>query len=706
MVEYSAVQRRVIDSRLDTKLFLSGIAGTGKTTAGVARLQNLLSSGVRSESILVLTPQRTLQEPYLNLLNSPATPAGGQATTATLGGLTRRLCDLFWPLAAQEAGFAHPERPPIFLTLETAQYYMALVVRPLVAQGYFESVTIDRNRLYTQIIDNLNKSASVGFSYMEIGARLDSAWYGDPSQRRIYTDAQDCATRFRKYCLENNLLDFSLQLEVFWNFLWPNLTVHQYMTKTYRHLIYDNVEEDIPRAHDLIRAWLEEFDSALLIYDETAGYRRFLGADVQTAYALREMCSERQISDQSFVMSVPIVNLTSTLGVAIDPGSRITRIEPKILVEKEGTSENSNGLKVLSARFYPELMDAVVSEIRTLIYEQKRSPSEIVVLAPFLSDTLRFALTSRLKVQGIPWRTHRPSRSLREEPASQTLLTLAALAHPQWNLRPSKFDVVCTWMLALNMDLVRAQLLAEIVYRTREFSLSPFGDIVPDKQERITTAAGDRYSLLRRWLLEYRAGMPIPLDHFFRRLFGEVLSQPGFGFHLNLDGARVASALIESIHKFRITMEPFVVNLDHNDFDLGKEYVAVLQEGVIAAQYLESWQASTEPAVLIAPAYTFLMMNHPVSIQFWLDPGSSGWFERLDQPLTHTQVLSREWQAGRKWTFSDEEQMNLETMGQLVTGLLRRCREKVILGISSLGESGFEQRGRLLHAFQKILQNG
>ena len=77
--------------------------------------------------------------------------------------------------------------------------------------------------------------------------------------------------------------------------------MHDYLIKTYRHLIYDNIEEDVPRAHDLIRAWLPQFDSALLIYDENAGYRRFLGADVDTAYALRELCDEQVTFDESFV---------------------------------------------------------------------------------------------------------------------------------------------------------------------------------------------------------------------------------------------------------------------------------------------------------------------------------------------------------------------------------------------------------------------
>ena len=691
-------QLAVIKADASSKLFLAGPAGTGKSTVGVERLKFLLANGISGDSILVLTPQRTLQEPYLEIIQSPERIAGGDVTPATVGGLARRMVDLFWPLAADKAGFAHPDRPPIFLTLETAQYYMAHIVRPLLDQGYFESVTIDRNRLYSQILDNLNKSAAVGFPFTEIGSRLDSAWFGDPGQRRIYTDAQDCASRFRTFCLQNNLLDFSLQLEVFWDYLWPDSLVHDYLIKTYRHLIYDNIEEDIPRVHDLIREWLPQFESALLIFDEGAGYRRFLGADIDTAYALHELCDQQVIFDESFVVSEGITHLANSLIEAIAPD--LTRHPPLPM----GAAQGVRSLEIITTRFYPELLDTLVEQIHALLSNDGLPASEIVILAPYLSDALRFAITSRLEARGVPWRTHRPSRSLRDEPASQALLTLAALAHPYWNIRPSKYDIGYALKLALDMDLVRAQLLAEIVYRIKDFTLSSFDQINPDKQERITFTFGNGYSMLRDWILNYREEQPLPLDHFLRRFFGNVLSQPGFGFHRNLDAARVSASLIESIQKFRLAMEPSFVDRDHPDFDFGREYIAMLQEGVIAAQYLESWKAENEESVLVAPAHTFLMMNRPVTVQFWLDVGSSGWYERLDQPLTHPQVLSREWPVGRQWTFADEEQTNQQTMARLVSGLLHRCREKIYLGISSLGESGFEQRGELLRAFQRVLQ--
>ena len=41
------------------------------------------------------------------------------------------------------------------------------------------------------------------------------------------------------------------------------------------------------------------------------------------------------------------------------------------------------------------------------------------------------------------------------------------------------------------------------------------------------------------------------MDHFLSRLFGEILSQRGHGFHDDFDAARVAANLVESVQKFR-----------------------------------------------------------------------------------------------------------------------------------------------------------
>ena len=183
---------------------------------------------------------------------------------------------------------------------------MAKVAAPLFERGYFEQLVIDRNRLYSQVLDNLNKAAVVGFSHTDISSRLKAAWIGKEEQKLHYDQAQECANLFRAYCLENNLLDYSLQIEMFTQHLWPSHLVRQYLASQYHHLIYDNIEEDVPVAHDMVRDWLPSFDSALLINDEGAGYRAFLGADPENAATLADSCEQN--SHNGSILRNPVDN--------------------------------------------------------------------------------------------------------------------------------------------------------------------------------------------------------------------------------------------------------------------------------------------------------------------------------------------------------------------------------------------------------------
>jgi hypothetical protein len=705
----STNQQAVKDASAEANLFLEGPAGTGKTTAAVARLLHLLESGVSGDSILVVVPQRTLATPYYDALRRASVPAGGQVTILTVGGLAQRTVDLFWPLVVEDAGFGHPEDAPTFLTLETAQYYMARIVRPLLDQGYFESIVIDRNRLYSQIIDNLNKAAVVGFPYTEIGARLKAAWSGEESQRRVYDEAQTCATRFREYCLAHNLLDFSLQLEVFLKHLWAMGLCRNYLVDTYTHLIVDNVEEDTPVAHDLLRDWLPRCTSALLVYDREAGYRRFLGADPEGGRALKDLCDESATFSEPFVASADVrafgYALAESLKRPLDARS-IPRED-----RRRPAGDAREALVYEYHRYYPEMLDWVADEVRSLVHDYGVPPAEIVVLAPYLPDALRFALSNRLEAREVPTRSHRPSRALKDEPATRCLLTLASLAHPDWGCCPSPFDVAYALMTAIDdLDLVRAQLLTQIVYRPSEGrpTLTSFDQIVPEMQRRLTFVLGERYERLRGWIEENARpgrsfvdlpGLDPPFDHFLSSLFGEVLSQEGFGFHRDYDAGRVAANLIESVQKFRWVMQR------DDEKPLGQEYIEMVQDGVIAAQYLHSWRLQPEDAVLLSPAYTFLMRNRPVDVQFWLDVGGSGWWERLYQPLTQPYVLSRHWPHDGIWTDQNEVEARNETLHRLTQGLIRRCRQRVYLGLSELGESGREQKGQLLSVIQRVLRH-
>jgi hypothetical protein len=699
LIPLTPAQLDLIHSPLEARIFLSGPWGCGKTTVGVERLLHLMAQGVPASSILLLAPQRTLTWPYLKAMETPGVVTGGQVTVLTLGGLARRMIDLFWPVIAGIAGFAQPTQPPIFLTLETAQYYMAYCVRPLLEQGAFSSITIERSRIYSQIIDNLNKAALAGIDHTEIGGRLSLIHSDDPAQKHVFEDAQRCASIFRTYCLQNNLLDFSLQVEVFWRHLWTLPLCRDFLLRTYRHLIVDNLEEDTPITHALLREWLPECESALLIYDQGGGFRTFLGADPESALALQDLCQTRAVLDENFVLSPQIHDLRNRLSELLSDHAAESRAPARIYAP---------GIPALNFRFhryYPEMLDWVTGEIKRLIYTEGVPAAEIAVLAPYLPDASLYALLDRFQNAGIPVRSHRPSRALRDEPVAQCLLTFALLAHPEWGQSPAPFDIAYLLVQSIaGMDWVRAKLLARSVYPApRDGSpphLLPFPARNVDEAARITDRYLLRYEGLRQWLEAYSPGPGEGLDHFWQRLFGELLSQKGYGFHENLQAGEITANLIESARKFRQVAGP----VEAGGGCVGLEYVNMVREGVIAAQYLRSWEPPDEDAVLLAPAHTFLMSARSVRVQFWLNLNSPAWYERLYQPLTNPYIFNRRWPPDRLWTDRDEEYVRETTLRTLTLGLLARCREQLYLGWSELNEQGREEHGRLLHTFQRLVK--
>lgn len=664
--------------------FLEGAAGTGKTTQAVSRLVEWLGSGVDPQNVLVLVPQRTLGHPYQLALARLDLPNAYDVQVVTFGGLVQRALGVYWSLVASKALPKWDGREPTYLTVETAQYYMANFVEPALQKGLFEAVSLDRPRLIAQILNNLSAAAVNGFSLEEVEHRLVSAWGGHSSRIPVYRAAVEVARAFRERCLEMALLDFSLQIELFVNYLLKEPVYAENVQETIRYLIVDNAEENFPVAIDFVQQLLPSVEEALIVYDHDAGYRLFLGATPDLAYQLKDACERVERLEKPYGQSPALVSLAGVF----DKILRRQHLSP---------AEFGDPLPAFTKTFrtfYPQMLDWVADSVIQLV-EEGVSPREIVVLAPFLNDSLRFTLISRFEAAGIPFISHRPSRAIRDEPIARAVLTCMKLAYPTWQKAPPNAEVARMLVQFIDrLDPIRAELLSQTVYRQR--SLGSFDALYRGMQERITYVLGERYEQFRLWLLQMQAEVEtVPPDHFIRRLF-DFLSQTGYAFHTNLDAGRVVSQLIDSAYHFRD-----VVALSDDWGQVAVQYIQLVGDGVLAAFHYASWQ--DEDAVFIAPAYTFLMRNRQVDYQFWVDVGSNAWYERLEQPVTHPYVLRRDFESGRLWTDELEVRAQDEMLCKLLLGLTRRCRKQIFLAFSDLGEQGYEQRGVLLRVFNRIL---
>ena len=210
----SKKQLEISQSPVDTSLFLSGPYASGKTTAALLRILALLRE-IPANRMLIITPQLSLAAPYSRLFAEGNLNAHTRPNITTMSGLCRQSVNLFWPVIAKPAGFKEPKSPPNFLSLETAQFCLGRIVDPLLDKGYFQALKIERNRLLSQILDNLNKTAINDLPISEIYPRLSLISTGSENLEIPFQQAQECARKFRQYCLDHNLIDFSLLLSIF-----------------------------------------------------------------------------------------------------------------------------------------------------------------------------------------------------------------------------------------------------------------------------------------------------------------------------------------------------------------------------------------------------------------------------------------------------------------------------------------------------------
>lgn len=164
--------------------------------------------------------------------------------------------------------------------------------------------------------------------------------------------------------------------------------------------------------------------------------------------------------------------------------------------------------------------------------------------------------------------------------------------------------------------------------------------------------------------------------------------------------ATACAELLESARRFRQVFP--VLYPGEDEGSVGRRYLEILRRGLVTAQYLV--QERDFPAVLLAPAHTYLLAGRRVRRQFWLDVPSMDWWTPPQQPLTNPYVLSRRWPLNRPWDDAADYASRQAVLAQIVRGLCNRCSEGIVLCGSELGTAGQFQDGPLWRALEPIVR--
>ena len=704
------------------RLYVQGPFGTGKTGLAVQRLTWLLEHlQGQGHAITVLLPSQYALRQFRQRADArlPRTGAWRPYRLLTFKGLMRQAVELAWPAIAESMGYAKGIEPT-FLSLEGAQYVLIQWVEEMVAQAQFDAVTQGRafavHRLATQIMDNMVKASMYRYSLATAYARLTfSVPEGKHQRARIaaFRRAQDVSRTFRRHCLAQGLVSENLLYELFYRILDDEGLFDRLLLSRCRHVIADGCEEHDYACHRFLHQLIPLTQSSLCLGDADGGFRYFLGAYREGLAALAAVSDQR--AELHFPPRAGRVETERRLASLLDgagvlPAPKV-QDSARLAVHRARPLDLASGLaqdvfRVEYRDHFTEILDWTADEIQRLVRDAGVPAAQIVVLAPTISNSLRFALEQLLQRRHLRLYAHRPSRRLNDEPAAQALLALACLAHPHWELPPTAIQKRIVLQMAIEgLEGWRAPALAHAWGQQR----TPFSQMPTAFQARVQYRNGVRYEALRDWLDQYaQEERHYPLDVFFARIYDELLAQKGFGIGSDSNSVRVVRQLAESARTFHRLVRA-VGRQEGTDapapdpFDTaGRAYVRLVQTGLLGNLYLPS-DAPPPEAVVLSSTYNFVMQDYGVEYQFWLDLNNAAWGQRIHQPLTHPFVLSPAWPRRRPWTEREEYAASQREILRTAQGLLRRTHRRVYLGVSAYGEKGLEHKGEMLKAINRLL---
>lgn len=638
------------------RILLVGPGGAGKTEKLWQRYSALAQEG-RTDSILVLLWTARDVRAWRERV---AFAEAGPLHVYTYFGWLQREIRRCWPrLAPWGELWLEPE----FLTVETGQFAMLRHLEQRLAD--FSGLVTSPERLAIQLGSCLVLAALNGIPFADIGSRLKAAMPDrDP---RLYDSAQSVLTSYITSLETAGTLDYGLAAALYRGLLAE--ASYRKELAHYQHLLADDVDEQSPAAHDLIEALLESVASAALSFSTDGGHAGFFGADPKGGW--------RRFGGRGQVFLVRRGAQHLAAGKAVF--SAVLSGEAPVLPGKRPE------LELLYEDLRSDLVERVGERVVRLL-EQGVPAGEIAVIAPYPDSVLEHTLGLHLSRVAVPLNVLTKNRRLIDQPYVRAMMTLALLAHPQWQLGWGLPDLAQSFQLLLKLDPVRAWLLARQV---QGFNLPP---LELWQRERVGFRAAQGYDLLRQWLTSYKSGPEQPIDLFLQRVFGELLSR----LPPARDDLVVCRQLLASAHKFLNTTERL-------DLGANAAFIRLLSAGTVAAESLLE-TAAQHSSVLLATPYAYISGHLQTDIQIWMDCTSRRWFLEDVRELINPHALAARWQPDATWSDEHNQQNSLQNGARLARALVRRCRKRLLAAAASVDSQGFEQDGQLLAALEIALQ--
>lgn len=598
----------------------------------------------RSKNILFLVPNSITKLNYMRDINLPFSE---ELKITTYSHFVQSELIKYWPIVVKNCNQIKKEKiSPSFISPSLSEYIIKSYIKKMrEEENYFEDIVGTDKSICRNIIDNLSKACFNNFDINSIGEKIyDTKKNRNDLNRYSYSQMQEIIDYYVETLFLEGIIDNSLSIYLYNNFLLNNKDYKEKLKKEYKYLIVDSLENSSVSEGNLIDELMQSVEDAYIFYDKSKDYSSFKNVDIKY---IEENILKRHFSEHSedkFIFDE--INIQT-----------LYKEKNKINID-----ENSH--------LYDEMIEAVGNKIEELIRSGKNL-KDIVIISPINNSILDYKICNKLKGQNIEIQNTKMDSKIIDHPYANALVVATCIfLNLQHFIKEEEYINFIEVLFEVN------KIRAIKIYNTRH--------------------ENEEYKNLIEFIRN-KEKESLRISEFLLQFYIEKM--------LNLKNGKENVQFCKEIIKQGDIFSEILEDLNINKKEKHEIFIKCLKENIndyYMSSDMEDMKKSNK--IIIATPYTYINANINRKIQLWLDIGSNVWNMKIEKDISNPLVLRKSF---KEKIYSDEMEENYKKyyLYNLIYNLLINS-EEVYAFKSDYSVNGFMQESMMYGLLLRLLDKG
>ncbi|MPM19902.1 hypothetical protein SDC9_66329 [bioreactor metagenome] len=351
----------------------------------------------RSKDILFLVPNGITKLSYMRETNLPYSE---ELKIRTYSHFVQNELIKYWPIIENNCEKIKVNKiSPSFISQSLSEYIiMKYINKTREEENYFYDIVGTNKSICRSILDNLNKSCFNNIDINNIGEKIyNSKKNRNDLNRYSYTQMQEVIDFYVETLLSNGIIDNSIAVYLYNNYLLNNEDYRKRLKKEYRYLIVDSLENASVSECNLIGELLNEVECGYIFYDKSKDYSSFKNVDI--AY-IEENIVKEHFQKESYDLET---------------------ISIKSLYKKNQSMDLEDGYHL-----YDEMIEGVTEKLLQLMKEGENL-RDIVIISPINNSILDYKICNKLKANKIKVANTKLDNKIIDHPYANALVVATCI---------------------------------------------------------------------------------------------------------------------------------------------------------------------------------------------------------------------------------------------------------------------------------------